>query len=261
MNRGLGRRVSRHGCIGLLLCLVSVTCTQAQTVDTEALRERLAGPQREVADQLRDPTRRPVEVLTFLGIAPGMRVLDIYAANGYYTVILGLWVGPSGHVYAQNPPVGVSDEPHQVANEGFLLETKVQRAGLGQVTHLRQPATALDIPPSSLDAVMVVQILHDHFHANRARAVALLTHAADLLKPGGVLGIIDHEGRAGEDNARLHRMTRDEAVAVAREAGLEWVADSDLLDNPRDSQVRSIFDPSLNRNTDRFLIKLRKPAP
>ncbi len=65
----------------------------AQDLDADALRRALSGPDREVADYVRDAARKPVEVLQFVGIKPGMQVLDVYAAGGYYTFhsVQGSW--------------------------------------------------------------------------------------------------------------------------------------------------------------------------
>ena len=79
-----------------------------------------------------------------------------------------------------------------------------------------------------------------------------------LLKPGGVLGITDHVGLPGRDNRDMHRMEIQQAIDVAKEAGFQ-VETSELLRSPSDDNSRNIFDPRLNRNTDRFLLKLRKP--
>jgi predicted methyltransferase len=49
-----------------------------------------------------------------------------------------------------------------------------------------------------------------------------------------------------------------QAIAVAEQAGFS-VESSDLLRNLGDDHRRSIFDPRLARNTDRFLLKLTKP--
>jgi predicted methyltransferase len=80
-----------------------------------------------------------------------------------------------------------------------------------------------------------------------------------LLKAGGILGISDHIGDDGNDNAALHRMPEQQAIALARDAGFE-VTSSDLLRVHSDDHSRSVFDPRLARATDRFLLRLLKPA-
>jgi len=244
-------------CLTLAALLLSLS---GQAQDSDALRRALSGPDRDVGDYVRDAVRKPVEVLEFLGIGPGMTVLDVYAAGGYYTFILARAVGPEGTVYAQNTPRGLNfEEDRQDITQGEALENKIRRGNLNNVVHLVQPLDEIDLAPESLDAVIVAQVLHDYYNPNPERALAMLQQLHGLLKPGGVVGVMDHVGLAGNDNRELHRMPLQDAIAVAEAAGFR-VETSDLLRNPRDIHARSIFDPRLNRNTDRFLLKLTKPG-
>ena len=79
------------------------------------------------------------------------------------------------------------------------------------------------------------------------------------LKPGGVFGVTDHEGSAGLDNASLHRIELATAKEALENAGFIVEATSDVLHNPADDHTLRYDDESLARNTDRFLIRARKP--
>lgn len=250
---------SRLICTTAILLLAS-SSVWGQELDRQALRRALSGPDREVTDFVRDEARKPVEVLDFLGVRPGMEVLDVYAAGGYYTFILSKAVGAEGKVYAQNTPRGLRfEEDRQEISQGEALEAKIQQGNLTNVTHLVERIDELSIAPESLDAIMVVQILHDYYNPDPDRAIELLVHLKNLLKPGGIIGVIDHVGEAGRENRRFHRMEKIQAIRAAEQAGFLIAGDSNLLHNPNDRHVRSIFDPMLNRNTDRFLLKLQKP--
>ena len=72
-------------------------------------------------------------------------------------------------------------------------------------------------------------------------------------------GVIDHEGSAGQDNASLHRIELDVAIEAIEEAGFIVEASSDVLDNPADDRTLKYNDESLGRNTDRILIRARRP--
>ncbi len=244
--------------IAIFLSLADQPSALAQ-LDTEGLRRALAGPDREVTDFVRDEARKPVEVLEFLGIEAGMNVLDVYAAGGYYTFILARAVGPDGHVFAQNTPRGLNfREDRQEISQGEALEAKIRRGNLDNVSHLVQRVEELDIVPGSLDAILLAQTLHDSYNGNPERSLSLLLRLKELLKSGGIIGITDHVGTAQYNNAALHRMQVSQAIAVAEAAGFA-IESSDLLRNPTDDHSRSIFDPRLARNTDRFLLKLTKP--
>ena len=135
-----------------LTCILLLASSPALSIDKEALRRALAGPDREVTDFVRDTARRPVEVLEFLGVDTGMRVLDVYAAGGYYTFILSKAVGPQGKVYAQNTPRGLSyEEDRQEISQGEALEEKIRRGNLTNVTHLVERISDLSIEPESGD--------------------------------------------------------------------------------------------------------------
>lgn len=246
-----------------LICLPVLLCTQTAAgaeLDGDALRRALSAADRDVNDFVRDQARKPVEVLSWLGLEPGMTVMDLYAAGGYYTFILARAVGPEGHVYAQNTPRGLAfEEDRQDISQGEVLRRKLERGNITNVSHLIARIEDLDLAPESLDAVLIAQVLHDFYNPDPQRALAMLERIYTLLKPGGLVGITDHVGLPGNNNRELHRMEIQQAIAVAEAAGF-IVEQSDLLRNPHDDHRRSIFDPRLNRNTDRFLLRLQKPG-
>ncbi len=245
----------------LLLSLAYLLSGNLHALDTAALAAALNEPGRDVADRVRDPLRKPVEVLDFLGVDTGMTVIDLYAAEGYFTYILAKAVGPNGVVYAQTPPRSASGQDDRVdMTQGDALQQKIRVGNLTNVVRLEKPVQELGLAPDSVDFVLISQILHDYFNANPLRGQQMLEEVRAVLKPGGVAGIIDHVGNPEGDNRRMHRMLKTDAVRVAEQAGFIVEADSDLLQNPQDNHRRSIFDPMLQRNSDQFLLRLRKPA-
>ncbi len=232
---------------------------KAQDLDLDALSRAISGPDRDVTDFARDEARRPVAVLDFLGLQPGMTVLDMYAAGGYYTFILAKAVGPEGRVYAQNTPRGLLfKEDRQEITQGEALENKIRTGNLTNVTQIVRELPELDLAENSLDLIMLAQTLHDWYNPDPERALSLLLQLKALLKPGGVIGVEDHIGLSGRDNRDMHRMETAQAVALAEQAGFQ-VESSELLRSPQDDHSRNIFDPRLNRDTDRFLLRLVKP--
>lgn len=246
---------------GTLAALLLLCCTSSYALDPQALRENLRGSDRDITDRMRDDARKPVEVLTFLGLQEGITALDVYAAGGYYTFILSRAVGPGGIVYAQNSPRALRyDEDRTDMTQGDALAGKIEKGNLSNVIRIDQAISDTGLPDASIDFILVSQILHDYYNSNPARAHALLVELYRLLKPGGIVGIIDHTGVEGNDNRRLHRMLKSQAVDAVNRAGFRIEAESDLLANTDDNPRRSIFDPQLNRGTDQFLLRLRKPG-
>lgn len=238
-----------------------LVCANSSALDPQALRDSLGGSDRDIADRLRDDARKPVEVLSFLGLQAGMTALDVYAAGGYYTFILSRAVGDNGKVYAQNSPRALRyDEDRTDMTQGDALAGKIDKGNLTNVTRIDKALSDTDLPDDTIDFILVSQILHDYYNGSPARAHGMLRELYRLLKPGGIVGIIDHTGVAGNDNQRLHRMLKAQAVEAVTRAGFIVEADSDLLANLNDNPRRSIFDPLLNRGTDQFLLRLRKPG-
>jgi predicted methyltransferase len=228
-----------------------------------AVGAAVASPERPEADRADDAARQPGDVLAFFEIAPGMTVLDLLAGGGYYTELLSRAVGADGRVLFHNNDAYV----------GFVGEAIEQRTAGGRLANV-EPLVAevneLELDPGSLDAVIFVLGYHDIYYApedgswppiDRDRLLAEL-HAA--LRPGGVLGIVDHAAEAGADPTdtgnRLHRIDPELVREQVTAAGFELVAESDVLRNPEDDHTQVVFDPAIRRKTDRFVMRFRKPA-
>jgi len=229
----------------------------AMETQGEDLASRLAAPSRAEADRARDAGRKPVEVLAFLGIGPAMTVVDLIAAGGYYTEVLSLAVGRDGKVYAQN------NEFILKMRDGINDKTMTSRLAddrLPNVERLDREMAEIGLAEGSVDAAITALNFHDIYNGRGPEAAAsFLSTVRGFLKPGGVLGIVDHVGVAGADNEELHRIELQLALDAAKAAGFE-VETSDLLRNETDDHTKNVFAPGLRGQTDRFLLKLRKPV-
>jgi len=173
------------------------------------------------------------------------------------TEVLSIAVGPKGKVYSQNPPAvyqlqggmykGQVDERH--ANQRLPNTVRVD---------IDLPATA-QIPAGSVDVALTAQNFHDLYYLNAAYAQQFMNALYTTLKPGGVLGLTDHVGVDGANNAQLHRVPKQIAIDAAKKAGFVVEAESDLLAHAADDHTKIVFDPSLRGKTDQFLLRLRKP--
>lgn len=223
---------------------------------TETLAERLASPERPQEDRARDAGRKPAEVLSFLGIEPGMTVIDLIAAGGYYTEVLSIAVGSSGRVYAQNPEFVLR---FREGRNDKALTARLAGDRLPNVVRLDQEISQVALEPGSIDAAITALNYHDiHNRSGPEAAAAFLRAVWGLLKPGAVLGIVDHSGGVGDDE-ELHRIDQRVVEQAALAAGYEIAGRSDVLRNPEDDRTGSVFAPGLRGRTDRFVLKLRKP--
>ena len=222
------------------------------------LARALASGGRAEADRARDEGRRPGEVVTFLEIGSGATVVDLLAASGYYTEVLSVAVGTTGKVYAQNTAFVLTYR--EGANDKAMTE-RLAGGRLANVERLDREFDDLGLAPGSVDAAVTALNLHDIVNGRGPEAVArFLAAVKTILKPGGVLGIIDHDADADKDNANLHRMPEAQAIELVKAAGFELVGQGEMLRNPADDHSKTVFDPSVRGKTDRFVLRLKKPA-
>jgi len=222
------------------------------------LRTLLASENRAAPDRARDEGRRPADVVEFLGIEPGMRVIDLIAAGGYYTEVLSLAVGEGGHVVAQNSPavLQMRDGANEKAISARLADNR-----LPNVSRMNKSVADLLPEDGPFDAAVTALNFHDIYNRRGAEAtVGALQKITSILKPGAVLGIIDHVGDAGADNAALHRIEIVHVLEIIEAAGLIVASDNDLLRNEADDHSLFVFDESVRGKTDRFLLKIRTPT-
>jgi predicted methyltransferase len=240
----------------LALPFVLAALAHAEAPTSADVAARLAAGSRPDADRARDAGRKPAEVVAFLGIEPGMTVVDLIAAGGYYTEVLSWAVGPDGKVYAQNNKFVL--EFRDGANDKAMT-ARLAGGRLANAERLDREMDDLALTPGSVDAAITALNFHDVYNSRGPEAAAaFLASAKAFLKPGGVLGIVDHHGGVGDDE-QLHRIEEALALAAAEAAGFEVEATSPVLRNEGDDRTKSVFDEGMRGQTDRFVLRLRKP--
>ena len=242
-----------HPLIALVLAAAFAQHAPAQDEQVARMRAALAAPERSAENKARDAARKPIESVQFFGIETGETVVDMIAAGGWFTEVLSAAVGPTGKVYAQNPPFLVQADAEKTLHE---------RLGNVEAVHVALDQAGL---VGNVDTVVTAQNLHDIYNGYADQAggeeptVAFLRALHAVLKPGGVLGVIDHVGVAGQDNAALHRMQLQQARDAIVKAGFTIEAESTILANPADDHTKNVFDPAIRGRTDQFMIRARKP--
>lgn len=224
--------------------------------------EAVRAPDRPEADKLRDSGRKPHEVLSFFGIRPGMKVLELGGSGGYYTRMLSRVVGPEGHVYVQQ------SERFWPRIEEAMVPLYDQ---LGNISYHVGTALDFEIEPGSLDAVFVVLLWH-HMHYSEAsgedglpeNTLALLEATRRWLKPGGTLAIVEHEAAAGSgraESAAWHRTPKQMTIDDVTTHGFTFAGASDALANPSDD-LRNYWREALPErdSSQRFILKFTRPA-
>src|SRR3954468_22011311 len=89
--------------LALVASALAACATGSGASDPGRYASIVAAPDRSAADRRNDVRRKPVEMLSFIGVRPGMVVLDLFAGGGYTSELLARAVARSGRVYAQMP--------------------------------------------------------------------------------------------------------------------------------------------------------------
>jgi len=232
--------------------------------DTGAIDAAIASKDRPAGDVERDALAKPRDLLAFLGARPGLRVIDMFSAGGYYTELLARVVGVKGQVIAwNNPPYA------QFAAKAIAGRYEGNR--LGNVRQLTSEVDELVLAPASLDAALFVMSFHDAYWRpaeggwNRTDPDEMLRRLHRALKPGGIVVVQDHVANPGGDTARivdeLHRIDPSTVRAAFERAGFVFDRASDLLAHPQDDHSKQVFDESIRGRTDQFIYRFRKPSP
>jgi predicted methyltransferase len=219
----------------------------------------LADPARPEADRKDDAARKPAEVLAFAQINPGDTVLEMEVGHGWMTELISRAVGPKGKVITQNPKAFTYSGPAMAARR--------KGGGLANVVDTTTPFDALQPADASVDRVLWVLGPHEIYYApegqpqlgDPAKTYAELYR---VLKPGGVFVATDHAAAAGAPattGGTIHRIDPAIVLASAKAAGFRLDATSDILANPADDHAKMVFDPSVRRHTDQFLLRFTKP--
>lgn len=205
-----------------------------------------------------DASRKPVEVLNFMGLKPGMKAFDLLTGTGYYAEIMGRAVGPKGSVVAYSP---ANYNPEAIKAAFATLTPRVPNAKL-----VTSPADAF--VPNGYDFAMIHLNYHDFyfesekFNIPRTDPNVVLKTLFATMKPGGIVAVIDHVGPAGDTRAivdKVHRIDPDTVKADFARAGFKFEAESPLLRVPADDHSKNVFDPAIRGKTDRFTFRFRKP--
>lgn len=244
------RKFATMAC-GVFALLVAGALAGAQPApDYAAL---LAAPDRSDADRQADKRRDPAPFLTFAGLRPGMKVLDMGAGGGYSTELIARAVAPGGIVYGQNP-ADLGEKPK--ATFDARLKTPAMKDVVADIRPFDDP-----VPPDvhDLDLITFLFYYHDTTYMNVDRA-AMDRKLFTALKPGGFLVIADHSALPGQGTSvgkTLHRIEESTLRQEVEAAGFRVVAKGNFWRSPDDTHDFPSYRPSTP--VDNFVLKFQKP--
>ncbi|MCB9749281.1 MAG: class I SAM-dependent methyltransferase [Myxococcales bacterium] len=218
------------------------------------LAEVLAGSHRSPEHRARDAYRHPAETLAFFGVTPQSTVVELWPGGGWYTEILAPLLRGSGELVVTNFDVA-GPEKYYGTRLGKQLREKLAAApglydqvaevtvaqdvtldGKGEVKAISIHEFAL-APAGSVDVVLTFRNSHGWFEHGNERRVYGLAFAA--LKPGGVLGVVQHRAAEGADPKQTVKrgyLPEAEVIAAAEAVGFTLAGSSEINANPKDTR-------------------------
>ncbi len=270
-----------------LLCLALQTGTAAAALDpstAKALDQAIASSHRSDDNKARDVHRKPREVLDFVGLRQDMTVVEMSPGGGWYTEILGPVLAEKGRLYAAHFPLN-GGPGYQRRLLGSFLSKLAANPELYASTQITQfsPPYALDVAPrESADLVLTFRNIHNWAAENEAGLSwgnVAFQAMYDALKPGGVLGVVDHrwpDAKNEDPKLRSGYISEARTIRLAESVGFKLEGRSEVLRNSKDTHdhPRGVWTlpPSLALGeqdrekylkigeSDRFLLKFVKPA-
>lgn len=247
--------------LALALSLSSAPLLAAPAAQPVTIAAAVASSDRSPDNVKLDEGRKPAQVLQFLGLKPGMHVLDLFGANAYWAEIMAPVVGPKGHDTIWEPKQFYSDKT-KASFEAFAAKHP-------NVSIIVSLFEAPELPKNSADFVILNDNYHDVYWQSEKYGIPKMEPAAfvkavyEAVKPGGVIGVIDHIANPNDDTRatveKYHRIDPNVVKADFERAGFKLVKSGDMLRNPADDHNVLVFDPKVRGKTDRFVFLFKKP--
>jgi predicted methyltransferase len=226
--------------IGVILTAFRVALADHhEEKENAALQTAIAGSHRSEADKARDKYRHPLETLTWFGIKDDMTVVEIWPGGGWYTDILAPFLKERGTYYAAGIDPESASELGRATFQKYQEKLAANPDLFGKVKQtVLAPPTKTDIAPEgSADMVLTFRNVHNWLAREQAETVFKAMYKA--LKPGGVLGVVEHRAKADvpqDPKAKSGYVREDEVIRLAQEAGFKLVDRSEINANPKDTK-------------------------
>ena len=258
----------------------SFLSTAADKPKPTALQQAINGKHRSAEHKHRDQYRHPEQTLAFFDVKEDMTVVEISPGEGWYTEILASYLRDKGKLYAAHFSPDNPEAYFKKSLSVFLDKVHKQPKLYDklEITVLQPPKEVQIAPDGSADRVLTFRNVNNWMKNDQATAVFSAMFKA--LKPGGILGVVEHRGasiKQQEPKALSGYVSEDYVIALARNAGFEFLAKSEINANPKDTKnypegvwtlppTLKLKDKDRDKylaigESDRMTIKFIKPQP
>ncbi len=244
---------------------------------SERLDSVLQGAHRKGYKRARDKYRHPKETLLFLGLRPEMTVIEMWPGEGWYSEIIAPVLKGKGVFYAASWDRELKTRAIDAALKRYTENYVLKPETFGKVILTSLSERRFDIGPSnSADFIFSSRNMYSWMRKKMVKQVFEAMFKA--LKPGGILGIVDHRQDAGtyqDPRAISGYVTERHVINAAKKAGFVLVGKSEINANPKDIKKypRGVFSlpPVLKQGkrhkkkylaigeSDRMTLKFMKP--
>ena len=240
---------------------------------TAALQQAVDGSWRSAANTARDRWRHPLPTLAFFGIRPDMRVIELSPGGGWYTEILAPFLHDHGQLVEAAPP----SKPGRSSAFAAKLNADPTLYGRIESVPFAPPAQVRLGADDSADMVLTFRNAHDWLDHGPDTLAAVFKAAYAVLKPGGVLGVVEHRARpfadAVQSSNALHRLPEDDLIELGLASGFRLAGVAQINANPNDPEDLNVhrLPPNLDGppdehaqmqaigESDRMTLKFVKP--
>jgi predicted methyltransferase len=195
--------------------------------------------------------RNPQETIEFFGVEPGMIVAEALPGGGWYTKTLLPYLGDEGGLIGVDYSLRMWPEFGGFANAEFLEKKKTWPASWSEGAQEWRGDTSADIKAfafenrdtsldGTVDMMLFIRALHNlaRFEDEGEYLTKALADTHAMLKPGGIVGVVQHRGPAGNDDAWADGnngyLKQTAVIAFMDEAGFDLVASSEINANAND---------------------------
>jgi predicted methyltransferase len=207
--------------------------THANATAQSALDAAIAGSWRLPSNRARDVYRHPAATLTFFGVQPQQTVIEIVPGGGWYSEILGPLLNDHGQYVAALFKPSSAGAERSVAALKQKFSADPAHYGKARIVEIDAKTPVLG-PAASADRVLTFRNVHNWTDDDTAAAMFKAFFA--VLKPGGVLGVVDHRAGAGATAQDSGYLRTEDVIKLATDAGFKLDGSSEVNANPKDTK-------------------------